>query len=162
MYTHNFTTKLIAIIILMASLFSCSTPLTKESYVEKFESFIEKISNEHSSFTKRDWQKADEKFDKFDNEWYKKFEEELTWKEYLTVKKLKTQYYYYSGKESAKTYWNKYLKDDYTELRKELEYYIENDMDEDVDAVMDQAKILGDSAMIIVEDIIEEIEVRRK
>lgn len=162
MHTHSNAIKLIVLIVFPAILFSCSAPFTKEAYLEKYENFIDRVSSEHSSFAESDWEEADEMFDKFNNEWYNKFEDELTWKEEILIKKLAAHYYYCKGTHSAKSYWDKNLKEDYIELQKKLEHYIENDMDEDVEALMEQAKMMGDSAMIFVEDVIEEIEEKRK
>jgi hypothetical protein len=69
--------------------------MSKESYIDRYEAFIEEVSNERDSYTDDDWKDADEKYEKYNKEWYDKFESELSWKEKLKITKYSTQYNIY-------------------------------------------------------------------
>ena len=54
-------------------------------------------------------------------------------------------------------YFDNYLKDDYKKLREDVKYYIENDMEEDLEVIMESARAAGDTAIIILNKIIQDI-----
>lgn len=136
---------------------SCFHPATKDDYLEKFTRFVDNVREDHSNYNKSDWDYADSRFNKFSTEWYEKFESGLTLKEEIKVKSLIVQYNSYKGTDQIKKFYNDEVKENVDELKEKIEYYIDNDMDEDLDKLIEGAKEIGDSTLKVVEDIIESI-----
>lgn len=154
-----FKTLLTILILIMLS--SCSAPNSKEAYLDDFESFIESVESDYTNYSRLDWSEADEKFDLFSNEWYYKFENDLSIADEISIKGLEARYYIYKAADGTFDFYGTYLKNDFEELREDLEYYIENDMDEDLDVIIESARQAGDSAVIILNRIIKDIEEKR-
>lgn len=85
----------VLIIVALFYVFNSFSPFTKESYLEKYEAFMDKVAEERDTYSDDDWKDADEKYEQFNEEWYDKFESELSWKEKLTLTKYSTQYNFY-------------------------------------------------------------------
>ena len=140
--------------ILTLTIITCSTPMSKDSYLEKFKEFISEVKKENSNYNEKDWKEKDKKYTKFIDEWYNKFKDELTWKEQIVIKKYCFQYQLIKTKGIA----GNYLKSDYKKLKKQVQYYVENDMQDDIDLIMKQAEEAGESATKALKDILEEVE----
>ncbi len=54
---------------------------SKKMFLKSFDKFVENVKDDYSDFTKEDWEIKDEKFKKFSEECYKKFESKLTGEE---------------------------------------------------------------------------------
>ena len=54
---------------------------SKKLFVKNFDSFIEEVSENHKEYSEKDWEKKDEKLNKYMDECYEKHEEDLTDKE---------------------------------------------------------------------------------
>ena len=94
--------KLISILIVAGVVISTiiyvvksSSPNSKESYLEEYKEFIEKVSDENDSYSEDDWAETDETFEKYNEEWYNKFEPELSFSEKLTITKYNAEYKIY-------------------------------------------------------------------
>ena len=80
-------------IILMAfALLVLNACADKESYVKDFGAFIEEVRNDADSYSDKDWEKADKKFEKYTGDIYEKFAEELTADEKMEIAKYQTTY----------------------------------------------------------------------
>ena len=86
----------------LALMISCS-PTSKESYMDKYVSFLDEVSKEYKDYTPGDWEKMDEKFEKFNGEWYRKYEQEFTFKEELKLQAYKMKYAYYRALAEGKS-----------------------------------------------------------
>ena len=64
----------------------------KESYVKDFSDFVEDVRAHADSYSEKDWEKADKKFEKFTGDIYEKFAEELTAEENMEIAKYQTAY----------------------------------------------------------------------
>lgn len=78
----------------LVMMISCA-PTSKESYMEKYVSFLDEVSQEYKDYTTEDWGKMDEKFEKLNGEWYRKYEQELSFKDELKLQGYKLKYAYY-------------------------------------------------------------------
>ncbi|MBN1184240.1 MAG: hypothetical protein JXB49_18265 [Bacteroidales bacterium] len=143
---------------LIISIISCSTPASKESYLKKFESFINEVEIEYHEYNGEDWDKADKKYQRFSENWYDKFKEDLTTSEKLTVMGFESRYYLYKAAYSAKDYFDSYLEEDYIKLREKVRYYIENDLDDDLNSLIEKAKETSDTAFQVLDKIIQDFE----
>jgi len=76
---------------------SCSVPLSKESYLEKFDAFIVEVSENHKTYSGEEWKKKTEKFEKFSGEWYEKFKDDFTLQEKIKITANNAKFYYYKA-----------------------------------------------------------------
>ena len=148
---------IIALVLVTFTVTSCR-PFSKESYLEKYDKFITEVSEKGTKYTEKDWKKADEKYKKFNEDWYDRFKEDLTWQEKLTTTKYTVQYTYNRNKTGALDIYNTYLKGNLVELKEKIKYYKENNMDADIDSLIKQAKEVGDTSLIVVQGLIRDVE----
>ncbi len=153
--------KLIFRIILISTLvfvvFSCLLPSNKTQYIRKYERFVDQVKKDHSEYSKKEWRWADKRYKKFSKDWYKLYEDELTTGEKLKVAALSVRYQSYKGKKELGKV-KKLLKKDVDDMKKKAEEYIENDAREDLEKLREGAKEIGDSAVKVLEDIIDSVE----
>ena len=136
---------------------SCA-PQSKDAYLRDYKGFILKVEKEHETYTDRDWNTSDRELKEFTGKLYTKYEKELTWQEEILVKKYEFQYSFYKAKTDSKTFFkNTDDNEEYQKLKEQLQYYIDNDMQKDIDELVKQAKIAGDSTVVIINEIMEEL-----
>lgn len=153
-------TKFFVAVIISVSFFSCA-PLTKESYLERYDEFIDEIKEEYETYTEEDWLDKDEKLEKFSGEWYDKFEEELTLKEELKITGLKAKYGYYRMLKTVKETYHDIadpLMSTTKEMKEKAQYYIENDMQDDLNELYKQAEEMGEETVKALEEICSDLE----
>lgn len=150
--------KYILVVSLTVFMVGCLSPMTKESYLEKFESFIDRVEQNHEKYNKKDWQWSDSQFEKFNGDWYLKYREEFTLSDQIKIKSFIIRYHTYKNKEDISEVLKQLFKEDVDDVRKKVEEYIENDMDEDLGIIMEGATAIGDSAVKVLEDVIKELE----
>ena len=154
--------KRVNIFLLLSMLFlvliSCA-PQTKESYLEDFKDFISEVEENHISYTEKNWESKDKEYEKFTQEWHKKFEEDFTWKEQLIIGKYKIQYNIYRVGDESKKMINELFGKDIEDIKAQLKYYKENQMDKDIKDIMDQAKGLGKKAEETLNKIFKELDI---
>lgn len=95
---------------------------SKESYLEDFDAFVEKVADECADYSASDWEKADKKFARFSDETYKKFADELTVEEKMEVAKCQTAYAALKAKAGIKN-----LGKDIEEAAKKLDEALKED-----------------------------------
>jgi len=76
---------------------SCS-PFTKESYMKQYCSFIEDVAEHCNDYSEKDWENIDKKNNKFNNIWFDKFKDDLSFSDRMTITKYQMQYLYYRHK----------------------------------------------------------------
>lgn len=150
--------KYIVFTSLVVFMTSCLSPNSKESYIEKFEHFVNRVEQNHKKYNNKDWQWADSQFQKYNGEWYLKFSDEFTVPDQIKIKSLIIRYHSYKNKEDISEILKQLFKDDVDDVREKVEKYIENDMDEHIDLLLEGATAIGDSAVKVLEDIIRELE----
>ncbi|MBL4586358.1 MAG: hypothetical protein JKX84_04765 [Flavobacteriales bacterium] len=127
--------------------------------MERYKDFVAEIKEKQETFEEGDWKGADEEYAKFSEEWYRKFEDEFTFKEKLILSKYEIQYNYIKAKKEAIDIFDVFVREDYEELREQVKYYADNDMEEDLKTLVKEAKEVGDSAVKMLEEIITELEI---
>lgn len=133
-------------------------PQSKESYLEKFESFVGRVEKNHKQYNQKDWEWTDSQFEKYNNDWYLEFVDEFTLQDQIKIKSLIIRYYSYKSKEDLGEMLRKLFEEDVDGIRKKVEDYIENDMDGHLDKLIEGAEEIGDSAVKVLEDIIQELD----
>lgn len=77
--------------------FVACAPTSKESYLEQYSKFVKEVSENASNYTEKDWVKQDKMYQKYSDEWYKKFQAEFTTSDKITLTSYKVKYSYYRG-----------------------------------------------------------------
>lgn len=94
--------SILLVAVLMLFVFnSCAD--SKDSYIKKFDKFIENVKNDCSNYTEVDWEKADKTFKDLTDTQYQKFRAELSEDDLITVTKLKASYVSLQLKRGAAT-----------------------------------------------------------
>lgn len=144
-----------AFIVLFVS--SCIIPSNKETYISRFEKFVERIEKEHDNYNGKDWKWADSQFEKFSGEWYDEYRGEFTLKEKLKVQLLIVRYEAARGRDNTEKRMREYLKEDAEELKEKVEEYLRQDADEDLEQLKEGMKEIGDSAVKVFEDVVKSL-----
>ncbi len=87
--------------LVVAFLMVACAPSTKQDYMADFQEFIEKVSNESSEYGEDDWKAVDADYLKYSDEWYKKYEPEMSISEKMQVAAWVTVYNYHKGMSKA-------------------------------------------------------------
>ena len=153
---YNKIVSYLMLLVFCGLMYAC-VPMSKESYLGKYDGFIEKTQRQHTTYSVADWAESDQTFEKLNGIWYTKFENELTIKDHLQISKLKIKYNFFKLKCNSKELFRALGFDDYQDMKKQLNYYLQNDMDQDVQAVIDQAKIMGGSVFKKVDNILKDL-----
>lgn len=147
------------VFILILSLTASCAPQSKKSYFKKYKDFITEIKEKSEEYSDKDWIKANKKFDKFNTDWYNKFEDEFTWKEESILLKYKFQYNFKKSKVISKAQFESLIKNDIEQLKEQIKYYSENNMNDDIEFLLDQARDLSETATKTIEDILNEFDI---
>jgi hypothetical protein len=135
--------------------------MSKESYLEDYKQFISEVSAENSDYSFENWKSADEKFDKFQNEWHDKFINEFTFNDKVLLTKYNAQYVMYKYKGS----FSNSIKDlfgNYKQLEKEVSYYVDNNMEDDLNFLIENANEIGKTATDMLDEILVDLDVEYK
>ena len=133
---------------------SCSAPWSKEEYLDDYASFIDEVASEYKSYTSKDWKKQDAKYAKFNGEWYKKFKKEYTWKEEVILAKYTVQYNIYNVKGDIDDLFTSVF-GTRDEIEKKIKYYVENNMEEDLEFLIKQAQEISEATEKLILELIE-------
>lgn len=139
--------------------FSCILPSSKEAYLERFEKFVERVEKNHYDYKKKDWEWADKQFEKYNTEWYDKYKEELSTEELIKEKALVVRYYSLKSKKGLGKFLNDLIKDiDVDGIGENIQKYIDNKLDEDIEQIIEGATGISDSVINILEDVVDELD----
>jgi hypothetical protein len=139
---------------------ACS-PMSKESYLERFDEFVSEVSNNCKTYDDRAWAKQSKKYEKFSGMWYDRFKDEFTLKDQIRIKANQAKWYYYRNlNETASTI--KQLLDavDIKGMKQKVRYYIDNDMQGDLQKFYNDAQKAGKDAKDALEEILKELNVK--
>jgi len=154
--------KLLYLLIVATVAVSCSTPMSKESYLKKFDNFISEISENHKTYDENDWQKMAEKYAKFSGEWYEKFKNDFTLKDHIAIKANQAKWYYYSVLNETISVKELLESLDVKGIKEQVQYYIDNNMQDDLQKFYEEAKKIGEGALTAITEILDELEVKIK
>lgn len=137
---------------------SCQAPKTKEEYLNNFEKFVDRVEQNHKKYNKKDWEWADSQFEKYNKKWYLKFKGEYSLENQIKIKALIIEYNSFRNKENLGEIIKELFEKDVNKMKEKVENYVEEDLDEDVEKLIEGATEIGDSAVKVLEDIIEKID----
>jgi len=149
----------IPILIIVFITASCSIPMSKESYLKKFDAFISEVSENYKTYSDKDWKKKTEKYEKFSGVWYDKFKKDFTLKDEIVIKAKQAKWYYCRGFSSVNDFFESI---NIKEMKEQVQYYLDNDMQDDLQKLYDDAKKAGKDAQEAVAEIYEELNVKIK
>lgn len=136
--------KIKIVYFLMLSFIVACAPFSKEKYLERYEKFMDEVTQNYSSYNEDQRKEAQKEYDKFNEEWYNKFKDDLSFDEKLKLTGYTIRFNLMkAGAEVGKLY-DSYLKSDIDELKKRIDYYVKNDMEKDLNAILDEAKKTSD------------------
>lgn len=162
MKTKNLFASTVSLLLIGIMAIGCQ-PFTKESYLEKYKEFITEVKTESGDYDDKDWEKAEERYLKFSEEWYTKFEPEITVKEEFKIASWNVQYNALKGTSTLKDFVNfmfddedglvTFLKEEYSDdvdaladdLKKKMDHYRKNQMEDDLNALKETIKSATDS-----------------
>ncbi|MDR1973612.1 MAG: hypothetical protein LBQ31_02940 [Bacteroidales bacterium] len=146
--------------LVIACFVSCSAPLSKESYLKKYNTFIVEISEKSKTYDDKEWQIMTEKHEKFSGEWYDKFKDDFTFKEEVAIKAYQAKFYYHRTLNQSTSIIKQLLDSlNIKEMKKQLQYYVDNDMQTDLQKFYNEAKKAGKEAEEAVLEILEELKI---
>ncbi|NDV58675.1 DUF6565 domain-containing protein [Bacteroides sp. 519] len=148
------------IIVIAIMMMACS-PTSKESYLNKYDSFITEITKNHKLYDQKDWKKKAEEYNKFAGEWYDKFEDELSLKDEVKIKSYQVKWHYYSNLSDISSTVKELLEVlDVKGLKKQIQYYIDNDMHNDLKGLYKDAIKAGKETKDVVIEILNELNIK--
>ncbi|MDR1631674.1 MAG: hypothetical protein LBR97_02145 [Dysgonamonadaceae bacterium] len=140
---------------------SACSPMSKEAYLERFDEFVSEVSDNYKTYDSKAWAKQSEKYNKFLDEWYSKFKDEFTLKDEISIKANQAKWYYYRNLDDA-TSTVKQLLDavDIKGMKQKVQYYIDNNMLDDLQKFYNDAQKAGKDAQVAAEEILNELNVK--
>lgn len=127
-----------ALIAIFASACTIDPCMTKGQFINGYETFTEKVSENHEDYSKKTWEEKDEQMDQFVDQCYQKFEEKLS-------------------DEEKKDFWVKYFKYKYDRHGRSVLKAIEADMREFEIEIDEQIEDLFDNPEEDLKDIFREV-----
>lgn len=150
--------RFIMILVLLVAVTACMAPSSKAIYLERFESFVDRVEENHKHYTKEDWQWADRQFKKYSTDWYMQFRGEYKLEDQIKIKSLIIEFHSYRDEKDVGEILRDLIKEDVNAMGEKIQEYIDNDLEKDLDELIGGAAIIGDSVVKVLEDVIEEIE----
>ena len=148
---------------IISLLLSSCQPRSREAYLEDYKEFIIAIREDGQDYEEADWQEADEEYVELSGELFELFEEELTVKDKLQITSWSIQYNTIKGTRTVNdlvdfmindedgllTLFQEEYRDDAEglaeDLRKKMDHYRENEMEDDLNTLMETIKSVSDS-----------------
>lgn len=140
---------------------SCSAPGDKQDYLNQFEHFVSRVEQNYENYKKSDWEWANERYYKFSNEWYDRYKKDLTSLEHIKVAELKLRFRQLKTESSLQKL-KQALKEGAADAKKDLQEYLRNEADEDLENLAEGARAIGDSAVKVLKDVIQTIKKEKK
>ncbi len=147
----------------MTLAFSGCAPQSKEAYLEQYREFVNDVRDNHDSYSDEVWMRKNEKFMKFKGEWYDKFEDEFTIGEELKLAKYALTYNMAKANNGASELIQALKEDeDIQDLKEQIRFYVDNDMEEDIDNLVKEAGKAGDETARALRELLDAMNVEVK
>jgi len=138
----------------------CSAPMSKESYLKKFNAFITEVSENHKTYSEKDWERQTKKYQKFSGEWYEKFKSDFTFREEVVIRGNRTKWQYYLRLNQASAFVRGTIdRLSIREMKDQVEFFINNNMKDDLLKFYEDAQKAGKDAQNAVNDIFKELQI---
>ena len=147
----------LAILMLLIGFSSCLIPAKKEWYLSNFEKFVANVEKNANEFKPRNWRYANKRYRLYSEKWYEKFREELTLQEQIRIAGLKIRYTAAKQASGVRRLVDEQVKEDLDRIGRDLDKYLDENLDRDLEKISKGAKQIGDSAVKVLEDLLFEI-----
>lgn len=148
----------------IAWLFVACAPTTKEAYLADYKSFMDRVADERKDYSDAKWKLVNIEYKRFSDEWYNKFEEELTVKERMLLAGYEAKFAYFTAAhktgEAIDDMMESLRSSDKKSLRSKIEDYVKKDMDDDIEELYKEAKEIGGETLEAVEEIFDELDIK--
>lgn len=155
--------KLFLMLQLLLLIVACA-PATKDAYLSDYKAFIERVSEERDGYSDAKWEAVKVEYNRYSDEWYKKFENELTVKERMQVAGYEAKFAYYTAAKKTSEAFDDMMESlrssDMNGLRSQIEEYVKEDMDDDIEELYKEAKKIGGETLKEVEKIFDELDIK--
>ena len=155
--------KIFLMLQLLLLLVACA-PATKDAYLSDYKAFIERVSEERDGYSDAKWEAVKVEYNRYSDEWYKKFENELTVKERMQVAGYEAKFAYYTAAKKTSEAFDDMMESlrssDMNGLRSQIEEYVKEDMDDDIEELYKEAKKIGGETLKEVEKIFDELDIK--
>ena len=128
-------------------------PMSKDSYVKKFDDFTQEVSRNCKSYDVKDWEKMSKKYNNFSGKWFEKYKDEMSMKEVLLVRSYQAKWWYYRGSS---------ILNDVVEVEKLIRFYVENNMESDLQSLYEEAHSIGGETEKTVNEILKKLDIQIK
>ncbi len=150
--------QFLAVLFTLLLLQSCSrNPQTKQEYLEEYSQFIEQIEENATNFDQNDWEKQEEVYKLFADEYYDQFSGDLTIAEKLQVKGYGIAYNSMKQKDNWEAI-GEFIEDISSKGGKAVEQFLD-DAGDDTEKVEDLIKRVGKIVGDEIEKISGEVEI---
>jgi hypothetical protein len=153
--------QVICLLIMLFVIGSCG-PQSKESYMKKYDLFLEEVGKNREQYTDKDWKQKDEEYKQFSDKLYEKFKDDLTWKDELKLTANKAKYNYYLISKEVSFFKKLFDSLNVDEIESQIKFYMDNGMKEDIAALAREAKKVGKDAETVVNKILNDLKVNIK
>ena len=148
-------------ILVSVTVIAACSPVSKESYLEKYDDFATDVSENYKTYTEKDWKKAAKKHEKFSGEWYNKFENEFSLKDKVKIKSNQAKWYYYRNLgDVTSAVMQLFDSFDVKGMKKQIQYYVDNDMQNELQKIYKDAIKAGKAAEETIVEILNELNVK--
>ena len=157
--TQSRLAKTFVACVAMTCMVACS-PMTKESYLKKYDGFITEVSENYKDYDEKAWAKHTEKYEKFSGEWHEKFKDEFTLQEKLKITGLQVKFNYYSTLSQTSSMFKDILDVlNAQEIKKIVQSYKDDGMVAELEQLYREACETGKAAEKAITEILKELQI---
>ena len=139
----------LGIILTTIILMGC-TPMSKDAYMRRFSDFTQEVNRDCKSYDAEDWERMSKKYENFSGKWYEKYKDQLSMKEVLLVRSYQARWYYSRGTT---------ILNDVVEVEQLIRFYVENDMQSDLQRLCEEDHRIGGETERTVNEILKNLNI---
>lgn len=138
------------LLIVLCTVFIGCVPMTKDVYLRRFSEFTQEVTQNSKSYDADDWKKMSMKYASFSGEWYDKYKDEMSMKEVLLVRSYQARWWYNRGSSVLR---------DVVEVEHLIRFYVENDMQSDLQRICEEAHRIGGETEKTVNEVLKKLNI---
>ena len=131
-------------------------PRTKERYLERFDAFITEVSQNHRTFSERDWERKTAQFERFSGEWFDRFRDDFTLREIASIRVKQVRWHYFRRLNQAPSLLEGL---NVRELTRQVQSFISKNNIDDLLQLYEEAVRTGREAQDAINEILRELQI---
>lgn len=152
--------KFISVYVVLFAVVSCDLLTDKDAYLNKYGLFITEIAEIYKTANKKEWEKHVRKYNNFNGEWYNRFKNDFTLKEKIVITSYQAKFNYYRALRHTNSSVKELLETlNVDEIKNQIQYYIDNDMHDDIEKLYKEARKTGKDIEKNVSTILHELKI---